>query len=79
MDSPLSEEFIDDVLEKHVPKLMRIPGVVGVGRGESNGQPCIRVFVVARTPDVLSRIPPDIEGYEVSVQNSGELNAIDSG
>ena len=50
---------------------MSLPGVVGIGQGECDGQPCIRVFVVKKTEELLKQIPPVIDGYEVAVDETG--------
>ena len=67
---PLSE-----VLDEHGPGLMALPGVVGVGIGETGGLPCIRVFVVERTPVLESSIPPTLHGYPVALEETGEFRA----
>ena len=66
---------IADVLKRHTDSLMAIPGVVGVGQGEKNGEPTVYVMV-ARMTDTLRRALPDtIEGYAVDVVVSGEIRA----
>ncbi len=69
---------IEVVLRESTERLMSLPGVVGIGIGECSGQPCIKVFVVKKTPDLLKQIPSTIEGYTVAVQESGEFQALDS-
>ena len=64
------------MLTEHTGTLMSLPGVVGTVQGECAGQPCIRVFVVKETPDLLSHIPHAIEGYTVVVQETGEFQAL---
>jgi hypothetical protein len=67
-------EPVARVLEEHAQELMALPGVVGVGVGERNGSPCLRVFVVRRTPDVAA-VPPELGGYPVEVEETGEFRA----
>ena len=55
---------------------MSLPGVVGIGQGECDGEPCIRIFVVKRIPDLLKKIPSELEGYVVDVQETGEFKAL---
>ena len=66
------------VLERHTAELMELPGVVGVAQGESQGKPCVKVFVVERNPDLLRRIPSTIAGYPVQVEKSGSFRALDT-
>ena len=68
---------IGQVLAKHAHILMRIPGVIGAGQGESAGSPCITVLVVQDTPDLRKKIPPTLAGYPVVVQETGPIQALD--
>ncbi len=54
---------------------MAVAGVGGVGK--CSGQPCIKVFVVKKTVDLLKQLPAVIEGYTVEVQETGEIRALD--
>ena len=64
------------VLEQHTEWLMSLPGVVGTGQSEREGQPCIRVFVAEERPELLKEIPSDLEGYPVEVRVTGEFRAL---
>ena len=72
----MQQKSIQAVLEEHVGRLMSLPGVVGAGQGECDGKPCIRVFVVKESPDLRKRIPSELEGYPVDVQETGEFKAL---
>lgn len=76
-ERPMPEKTIEVVLKEHTDSLMSLPGVVGTALGECSGQPCIKVFVVKKTADLLKQIPSAIEGYEVAVQETGEIRALD--
>jgi hypothetical protein len=57
---------VDDVLERHRPELLTIPGFAGVGRGQTpDGNDAIIVWVT--DPDAAERVPAEIEGYPVIV------------
>ncbi len=56
---------------------MALPGVVGTAQGLCSGKPCIQVFVVEATEELLKQIPKEIEGYTVDVQQTGEFKALD--
>ncbi len=58
----------------HTPALMKVPGVVGVAVGESEGTPCIRVFVDAMTDDICARVPPQLDGHPVEVIVTGPFS-----
>ena len=76
-ERPMPEKTIEEVLKGHTDSLMSLPGVVGTALGECSGQPCIKVFVVKKTADLVKQIPSEIEGYEVAVQETGEIRALD--
>ena len=70
---------IEEVLQQHTGSLMAIPGVVGTAQGLCSGEPCIRVFVVEKTDDLVKQIPPEIDGYTVSIEETGEFRKLKPG
>lgn len=76
-EGPIVEKTIGEVLKEHTNSLMLLPGVVGTAQGLCSGEPCIRVFVVEETEELLEQIPDEIEGYAVDVQQTGEFKALD--
>jgi hypothetical protein len=76
--APMPDKTIEAVLETHSPRLMSLPGVVGVGEGRCAGAPCIKVLVLEKTPELVERIGVVIEGYNVEVVETGEIRALDS-
>lgn len=75
-DEAMPQQSIEQVLEKHTDELMSIKGVVGTAIGECEGKPCIKVFVDKKTPELEKQIPSTLEGYPVSVVESGEFKAL---
>jgi hypothetical protein len=71
----MQSKSIAEVLDEHVDYLMSIPGVSGVGIGDCSGTPCIKIFVVKRTPSVTGQIPARLDGYEVAIEETGEFRA----
>jgi hypothetical protein len=63
---------IQSVFRKHEASLMKLPDVTGVGIGEEAGKEVIIVFVKEKAAESAkgpqSRIPKNLEGYEVKVQ-----------
>ena len=72
-EDTVPQASIEDVLKEHTTALMALHGVVGTAQGECEGQPCIKVYVVKATPDLLKQIPSEIGGYTVDVQETGEF------
>ena len=75
---PVPDQPIAAVLEQHTPRLMALPGVVGVGQGRCAGAPCIKVLVIEKTDDLAARIGDAIDGYPVEILESGEIRALGS-
>ncbi len=71
-------QTIEAVLEQHTRSLMALPGVVGTAIGECAGKPCIKVFVVRKTREVIAKIPPALQGFPVAIEETGEIRALDS-
>lgn len=67
---------IDEVLKEHVKALMSIPGVVGAGQGLCEGKPCIKVYVIEKTPEIEQKIPHILDGYPVMVEETGPIKAL---
>jgi hypothetical protein len=67
---------IEDIFNAHVSRLMAIPGVTGVGIGDCNGRPCLRVFVLQNTPQLSQSIPPMLDGYSVEVVETGPVRPL---
>ena len=78
-ERPVQEKTIERVLEEHTARLMALPGVVGTAQGLCSGEPCIRVFVVEKTDDLLKQVPTEIEGYTVDAVETGEFRKLDPG
>ena len=72
----MPEKSIEVVLQAHTNRLMGIPGVVGTGQGEIDGERCISVFIVKASPDLLKKIPSKLEGYPVDVKETGKFKAL---
>jgi hypothetical protein len=66
---------IADVLQRHTPSLLAIPGVLGTGEGRADGAPVIVIFVARRTSELGRRLPGMLEGYPVEIRESGEVTA----
>jgi hypothetical protein len=67
---------IEETLKEHTKALMSIPGVVGTGQGLCEGKPCIKVFVIQKTPELDRKIPKTLDGYPVVIEETGEIKAL---
>lgn len=67
---------IDEVLKDHTEELMSLPGVIGTAQGLCDNNPCIKVYVIKKTPELDQKIPDNLEGYQVMVEETGEIKAL---
>jgi len=75
-EEQMSAKTIENVLKEHTEELMSLPGVVGTAQGLSNNKPCIKIFVIEKTPELDREIPDNLEGYQVIIEESGEIRAL---
>lgn len=75
-DSHMAELTIRDVLKKNTDFLMSVPGVQGVAVGESGGKPCILVLVVKKTSEIMTKIPSELQGFPVAVEETGVIRRL---
>jgi hypothetical protein len=73
----MPSKTIESVLKEHGNRLMSLPGVMGIAQGQLRQKPCIKVYVARKTDELLRQIPSTLEGYTVSVEESGEFRALD--
>ena len=69
------EDAIASAIREHSDVLMSLPGVEGLGQALCDGEPCIRVFVTAATPQVIARIRVLLQGYTIEIEETGEFHA----
>jgi hypothetical protein len=75
-DKHMVQKPIEEVLKGHTNRLMSIPGVSGTAQSLCEGQPCIKVFVIRKTPELEQQIPSDLGGYQVVIQETGKYRAL---
>ena len=73
----MRSEDIERVRTRCESQWMNLEGVVGVGIGESRqGKPIIIVYVEAMTEELRKAIPTMVDGFDVSIAETGELEAL---
>ena len=78
-DPSKPNKSLEEILQEYTDSLMTMSGVVGTAQGLCDGEPCIRVFVIKKSDELMGQIPPMIEGYPVDVQETGEFRKLDPG
>ena len=65
---------INEVIKVYADSLMATPGVVGLYHGlDEEGRSCLKVMVKEKTPEITKRIPEQIEGFPVVIEETGEI------
>ena len=62
---------ITDVLQAHTDEWMVLDGVGAVGIGEQDNTPCITICIQSNSKNIRSKIPKDIEGFQVVITETG--------
>jgi hypothetical protein len=75
-ENTVAAKRIEEVLKEHTKELMSLSGVVGTAQGLCDGKPCIKVYVIKKTPELDQKIPNTLEGYPVSIEETGEFRAL---
>ncbi len=73
---PPSMASVEEVKKRHEARLMKTPGVVGVGIGRSGGRTVIRVYVEKDSPKVRKAVPQSLDDVPVEVVVSGRFRAL---
>ncbi len=70
---------IEKVKDKYEQQLMQLPNVTGVGIGEKDGKPVIKVFVTRKVAESSLRphevIPKQLEGHQTDVEEIGVVTS----
>ena len=72
----MRKKSIEEVLKQHTNTLMSFSGVVGTGQGLHEDKPCIKVFVMVLTPELEKKIPKQLEGYPVVIEETGAFKSL---
>ena len=66
---------IEKTMEAHRDELMDVPGVVGIGIGQSQdtGERFISVLVDQMTPELEALLPEELEGFAVKTETTGPI------
>ncbi len=75
-EKQMTAKAIEEVLKDHTEELMSLPGVTGTAQGLCDDKPCIKVYVIKKTPELDQKIPDNLEGYQVMIEETGEIKAL---
>jgi hypothetical protein len=72
----MSGKAVGELLRKHTDELLSLPGVVGTGQGLCDGRPCIKVYVVKKTPELEAEIHRLLDPYPLSIEETGRFRSL---
>ena len=74
----MQKRDINAVLDTHQDELMAIPGVVGVyvGLMSDDKTRCLKVMVAKRASELEQRVPKNLEGYPVVIEETGVIRPL---
>ncbi len=68
------EEKINLILAEKSAEFLELPGVVGVYMGQDfSGKFCIRIMVEKMDDSLLKRLPAQIDGIPVEIEETGKI------
>jgi hypothetical protein len=67
----LTETEANALKKRHAPRLMKLPGVCGVGVEKDAGGFTVVVHLSADDPGIRKQLPGDLEGKQYKVSVSG--------
>jgi len=76
--NPAAMEAVRKVKLRHEASLLSVPGVIGVGIGQSErlpSQAAIEVYVKEPAGVMRSQLPSSVDGVEVKIVETGEIHA----
>jgi len=76
--NPAALDAVRKVKIRHEAQLLSVPGVVGVGIGQSDklpGEAAIEIYVKESTSAMRSQLPSSLDGIEVKIVETGEIHA----
>jgi hypothetical protein len=78
MNTSTPRRDINDVLRDHDRELLAIPGVAGVFVGllDDKKTSCLKVMVEKRAASLIKKIPSQIEGHPVIVEETGPIRPL---
>ena len=73
----MPQRSIEQVLKDNTERWMAIAGVDGTAIGLSEGKHCIKIFASSNPQELRAKIPSNIEGYPVIIEETGEFRALE--
>jgi len=65
-----------EIIEQHLDELFGYEDVAGVGEGELDGKPCIKIFLTRENDRTRLALPEALGGHPVVVEISGSFSRL---
>ncbi|HET9581557.1 MAG TPA: hypothetical protein VFP76_01935 [Gemmatimonadota bacterium] len=73
----MTRDTLDAARQALTDSVIDLPGVAGVGIGECDGRPCLKVFIERRSDELEALIPRSMEGIPVDIEVTGEIRPLE--
>lgn len=73
-EAPLNRAPIEEVLERHTPRLLAIDGIQGTYIGQNDaGAPCLVILATVPAEELRGSVEEEIEGWPVRIESGDEI------
>jgi hypothetical protein len=73
---PVHQGTIEEALTELNRRVLALPEVVGTAQGFCDGKPCLKVYIIKLSPEIIRNIPDMIDGYPVVAEETGEIRTL---
>ena len=74
-ESQVADTSIIAAQEALTDSVIGLPGVAGTAVGLCAAEPCIKVYLVSPSAELMAQIPESYRGFKVDVEVTGEIQA----
>ena len=72
-ESQVADTSIIAAQEALTDSVMALPGVAGTAVGLCGDEPCIKVYLLSPSEELIAQIPESYQGFRVDVEVTGEI------
>jgi hypothetical protein len=73
----MRRDTLDTARQVRTDSVIDMPGVTGVGIGECDGRPCLKVFIERSSDELEARLPRSMDGIPAEIEVTGEIRPLE--
>lgn len=77
MGDGMPERTIEQVQAEYTDEWLAIPGVEGTAIGLFEDKPCIKILSSKRPEELRPKIPSNVDGYPIIIEETGSFRAFE--